>query len=606
MAARLSDWLESAGIPVRVVDDDALTRGAWTESRIVVLCYNPNPGLLERMALSRFVRRGGKVMVFYSTEPRLAALLGMKLGPYLSASSPGQWSAFSFNSAAPAGTPSRVEQTSLNIRPVYPDSPHAEVMAWWENGTGKKQSEPAWVRSDQGCWMSHILLEGDRETKTLMLIALLGGWDPVLWRLAAAHALKTRGTLGRYADASQALTALRQQAPGEGNAPAPALLSHAEQLWNELTHSYRRGEYRRVLTDARRLDAAVTEVYARSKSPRSGEFRAVWNHSGTGLYPGDWNETCRLLSQGGLTAVFPHVSRPWAAHYKNGPIPISDTARRYGDQLRQCTDAARRHGVEVHAWVICWNLEGAPESLLSGYRKQGRLQVSAEGVTLPWLCPSHPANLAFELETIRDMVARYRLDGVHLDYVRYKSQDYCYCGGCRARFSSETGKVIRRWPADVRGGALATAWKEWRRNQITRMVSQTHRLLQSSSPGIKLSAAVYTGYPGCRDSIGQDWGEWVRLGYVDFVCPMNYTEDTQKSVAWYRKQRAFPGVRDRLYPGIGVTATESRLTAAMTIDQIVALRNEGARGFVLFDANRTLEKEILPYLAMGVTSRERP
>lgn len=602
LTTRIADWLRNAGIPVRVVDDDALTRGAWTDAHIVMLCYNPNPGLLERLALGRFIRRGGKVMVFYSAEPQLAALLGMKLGAYLAASTPDQWSGFAFTQAAPDGIPARIEQNSLNIRPAFPDGPRSQVIAWWEDASGKRRTEPAWTVSAHGGWMSHVLLEGDREDKTRMLVALLGAWDPALWRLAAAHALKTSGTLGRYTDTAQTISALRRQAGSTPDSTLDALLAQADQLQDALARDYHAERYNQVLAGARRLTATLNEAYARTQTPRAGEFRGIWNHSGTGLYPGDWNQTCRILAQNGLTAVFPHVSRPWAAHYKGGPIPVSDTVRRYGDQLRQCTDAARRYGLEVHAWVICWNLEGAPEGVLAGYRKQGRLQVSATGASLPWLCPSNPANLEFELATVRDLVERYPVAGVHLDYIRYKSQDYCYCSGCRTRFSRETGKTIRHWPGDVRGGPLTTAWREWRRDQITRLVSQTRRLLRTQAPDVKLSAAVYTGYPGCRDSIGQDWGEWVRLGYVDFACPMNYTEDNRQFAAWYQKQSALPGMKGRLYAGIGVTATESRLDAAAAIDQILTLRREGANGFMLFDANRTLEREVLPYLAMGITA----
>lgn len=602
VTARLADWLQELGIPFRIVDDNALVRGALSGASVVILGYNPNPGTLELMALNHFVRRGGKIMVCYSAEPRLAAMLGMKLGPYASASEPGQWSAFRFNQAAPAGAPTRVEQNSPNIRPAFPDSPDACVVAWWETASGKILRDPAWVRSNRGYWMSHVLMEGDGEAKKHMLAALLGSCDPALWRAVADHAIRTAGTLGRYASLNQALAALTPAPAQKGqSARIGALLTQAEQLQDDMTRSYRRGEYSRTLTTARLLDAAMTEAYARTQVPRAGEFRGVWNHSGTGIVPFDWEETCRLLDQSGMTAIFPNVSRPWTALYRSALIPLSEIARRHGDQLQQCTEAARRHGLEVHAWVICWNLEGAPEKLLAAYRKQGRLQVSATGATLPWLCPSHPSNLAFEVEAISDMATRYRLDGVHLDYIRYKSSDYCFCEGCRARFAKETGARIRHWPADVRSGPLAANWRQWRRDQITRMVSQARRQLAKVAPRTKLSAAVYTGYPGCRDSIGQDWGEWARLGLVDFVCPMNYTEDRAKFITWYRKQSAHPGVRERLYAGIGVTATESRLTAVGTLDQIAALRGEGATGFMLFDGNRTLERDILPYLRMGAT-----
>ena len=83
---------------------------------------------------------------------------------------------------------------------------------------------------------------------------------------------------------------------------------------------------------------------------------------------------------------------------------------------------------------------------------------------------------------------------------------------------------------------------------------------------------------------------------------MSYTADTAKFIGWYRKQIAHPGVRGKLFPGIGVTTSECRLNAVETIDQINALRREGATGFTLFEANPTLEKEILPYLRMGITA----
>ena len=605
VTARLADWLGESGIPAKQIDDDALTRGAWSDASVVILCCNPNPGLLELLALRRFVGHGGKVIVFYSAEPRLAALLGLRLGAYASAA-PGQWSAFHFTGAAPAGMPPRVEQDSRNIRPAFPDSPGAEVIAWWETPLGKPLPDPAWVRSNRGFWMSHVLLEGDGASKKAMLVALLGACDPAFWRAAANHALETGGTLGRFADAAQAVDAVSRVAAQGGQSPRVlALLTQAEQLRTDMAQSHRDGDYRRVVATARLLDAAMTEAYARTQTSRAGEFRGVWNHSGLGLHPGDWSETSRILAQSGITAVFPNVCRPWTAHFKSPFIPASDFLRQYGDQLLECTTAARPYGLEVHAWVICWNLEGAPAALLASYRKAGRLQVSASGESLPWLCPSHPENLAFEVNSIRDMATRYHLDGVHLDYVRYKSRDYCYCAGCRARFAQDTGRTPKRWPADVRGGPLSELWGEWRRDRITRMVAQTREALRTAAPRTKLSAAVYTGYPGCRDSIGQDWGEWVRRGMVDFVCPMNYTEDTAKSVAWYHKQAALPGARDRLYPGIGVTATESRLDAVGTLVQIGALRHEGATGFMLFEANPTLEKDILPLLRMGATGGER-
>jgi uncharacterized lipoprotein YddW (UPF0748 family) len=414
--------------------------------------------------------------------------------------------------------------------------------------------------------MSHVLMESDAIQKKQLLVSLLGACDRTLWQVAAAQVVN----------------------------------HHTTPVMAEL---YRQGDYPLVLATAQQLETVRTEAMARKQTAKKGEFRGLWNHSGTGFTPGKWNDTCQTLARSGLTAIFPNVQKPWAINYPGKLIPPSDILARYGDQLEACLTASHGHGIEVHAWVILWSLEGAPESIIAPYRRDNRLQVTASGKTISWLCPSHPANRAFELAAIHELADRYpALDGVQLDYIRYQSSETCYCPGCRSRFIKATGIHPKRWPTDVRSGSLVTAYREWRRKQITDFVSEARRDLKKLSPRLKLSASVYPLYPGVRDSIGQDWGEWLRLGLVDFVCPMSYTADTAKYIGWYRKQVAHPGVRGKLFPGIGVTTSECRLNAVETMNQINALRQEGATGFTLFEANPTLEKEILPYLRMGITA----
>jgi uncharacterized lipoprotein YddW (UPF0748 family) len=414
--------------------------------------------------------------------------------------------------------------------------------------------------------------------------------------------MASAGTLNRFPDARQALSAIENiTRPQKADAKFSAVLTQAGELHSELIRQYRTGQYERVITTARLLDTAVMEAYARTAFPRPGEFRGVWNHSGTGLYPGNWDATFRVLSDSGISAIFPHVQRPWSAHYASRLLPPSSVVSTLGDQLAACLPAARRHNIEVHAWVICWAMEGAPASLLASYRREGRLQVSSKGEPIDWLCPSDPRNRSFQMACIRDLATRYPVAGIHLDYIRFPTKDSCYCPGCRQRFARASGLTINRWPADVQSGPRMESFRRWRRDLITQWVADVRQDLTRVAPAMKLSAAVYPGYPGCRDSIAQDWGEWARRDLVDFVCPMNYSEKTGKFAEWCINQAAFPGVRQKLLPGIGVTANESRLNAADVIDQITALRQKSLPGFVLFDANRTLEKDILPYLSMGST-----
>jgi hypothetical protein len=57
-----------------------------------------------------------------------------------------------------------------------------------------------------------------------------------------------------------------------------------------------------------------------------------------------------------------------------------------------------------------------------------------------WLCPSHPANQALELNALVEIARNYDVAGLHLDYIRYPGKDYCFCAGCRQRFEASLGK----------------------------------------------------------------------------------------------------------------------------------------------------------------------
>ena len=115
-----------------------------------------------------------------------------------------------------------------------------------------------------------------------------------------------------------------------------------------------------------------------------------------------------------------------------------------------------------------------------------------------------------------------------------------------------------------------------------------------------LTTAVYGKYPSCIVSVGQDWVGWLDTGIVDYVVPMDYTEDPMQFEALLRQHASVRSHARRTIAGIGVTANESRLDARQVISQICLVRKYGLAGEALFDLDVTLEKSILPYLALGI------
>jgi hypothetical protein len=81
---------------------------------------------------------------------------------------------------------------------------------------------------------------------------------------------------------------------------------------------------------------------------------------------------------------------------------------------------------------------------------------------------------------------------------------------------------------------------------------------------------------------------------------MNYTESSAEFANLVRTQVAYPGAAGRIFPGIGVTADESRLDPAQVVRQIALARQAGCSRVLLFDLTGTLRDETLPALRQGL------
>ena len=108
-----------------------------------------------------------------------------------------------------------------------------------------------------------------------------------------------------------------------------------------------------------------------------------------------------------------------------------------------------------------------------------------------------------------------------------------------------------------------------------------------------ISAAVFQGYPGTIKSVGQDWGLWCRKGYLDFACPMNYTDQPANFAGLIDRQLDAIGNACPIYPGIGATVP-SKLSPDKVAEQIEITRNKKTGGFCIFDLSKATVKGVVP------------
>lgn len=499
-------WLGMNGVKADFVDEKGISSGLNGKK----LAYLVMPKAGHLAAISSFSKQGGKMFAFYSDSPKVASFFGVRMGVYKKANGDGCFSKIVFGDTAPRGVPAEIVQSSANIFTAHPIQGKSRVIAMWHDRVGRPTGDAAVIASNNGWWMTHVLLaDGDEKAKAQFLAAIAGASVPGAW------------------------------------------------------------SYTRFIAE-RRAQRESDRQYALAQKPRHGEIRAVWEHSGQGLYPGDWPRTFRELQRFGITDIFVNVAGAGFAHYPSRILPPSETFTRHGDQLAACLRAASGTGIRVHAWIMCFTGTRGSAARLKMFAQKGWRVRSKKGELTEYLDPSNAELRQYLLSAVEEVTRRYAVHGIHLDFVR--------------------------WYEGSRLPKNATV-------PVGRFVAQARTKVKGVRPSAIFSTAVFGKYPSCVAAVGQDWGSWLDAGIVDWMVPMNYVEDGRKYASLVAQQCSTVSHARKMVSGIGVTAIESRLGVRQVIDQINTARRAGAAGIAFFDLDYTLVNDILPYLRLGLFKR---
>jgi len=597
----MAQFLDRVGLSYVMVSDLDVTAEGLKGTKLVILPYNPRMPDAAVSGIARFLRERGKLIACYHLPKDLEPAVGIRNGGHV----PQKYAGY-FASIRPAGNslegmPSVTQQSSWNINEMSPLDGRSYVAAWWHADDGQSTGKPALLVSDNCICLTHVLIPDDRANKSRLLLAMVGHLVPELWRDAASGAMERIGKFGPYENYDAAYGGIQKLV----SAPSDALsaLQAADQWHREGLARLSGGEFSKAVVAAEEAQQFMIQAYCLAQTPSPGEHRAFWCHSAFGVDGMDWDHAIKVLADNGFTAVLPNMLWGGVAFYKSDVLPRSPTVGEKGDQIELCLAACRKYGVQCHIWKVNYNMGWATDKAFVTQRKaEGRTQVNYDGSPNDrWLCPSHPENQKLEIESMLEVVRKYEVDGLHFDYIRYPDSEGCFCPGCRARFETAAGKAVKNWPADVRNeGRLVSKWLDFRRQQITTVVAAVAERARQIRPGVKISAAVFQNWSADRDTVGQDWRLWCQQGYLDFVCPMDYTVSGSHFQHLIQQQLVWAG-KVPCYPGIGLSTWSDPTDICGLIEQINITRQLKTGGFTIFNYGRTEATQVLPLLGEGMT-----
>jgi len=602
-AAEMADRLDAMGVDFGVVNERDVTAARLAQTKVVVLPHSPSmsPGTTD--VLVAFLARGGKMVSFYSLPTKLRRAMGIGGGGHVNRKTPGDFASIRPVEGVVDGFPGEVLQASWNLSETTPLPGRSRVAAWWHDGKGERTNHAAVVVSDNAIHMSHVMLADDEAAKRRMLLAMLGHFLPACWQGAVDRDVAGIGRFGLYETFEQARKDILATAAGDPRGTQAC--KEAAALRDEAQKLARAGKFADALSRAQAARERMLRAYCVVQKPQTGEHRAFWCHRASGVSGMTWDEAIAHLAANGFTAILPNMLWGGSAFYNSDVLPWARGAEDDGDQIAACLAACKKYGIECHVWKVNWNMGwSAPKDFAAKMKAGRRTQVRFDGKREDrWLCPSHPANRKQEIEAMVEVARKYDVHGVHFDYIRYPNSDGCFCGGCRERFQNVLGRKVADWPAEVRRDEKVHAkWVQWRRDNITAVVAAVAAGARRARPGVKISAAVFSNWPRDRDRIGQDWKLWCEKGYLDFVCPMDYSYAGQGFEDIVRRQMEWAGGVP-VYPGIGLSVWDPPNDVVKMIDQIRTTRRLQTGGFTVFNYAATQARDVLPLLGQGITRK---
>ncbi len=353
------------------------------------------------------------------------------------------------------------------------------------------------------------------------------------------------------------------------------------------------------------------------------EVRALWVTPASLTNPAAVSALVTSAQGGHFNTLLVQVRSRGDAYFNDGFEPRASALAGQPetfDPLDLTLRLAHAKGIRVHAWVniaLVWSASELPSSKLHFvHRHPEWLMVPRElardmvlldphsqlylDKLMRWTrtqsaeveglyaSPIPPGAADAAVSVVADLVARYPLDGVHLDYVRYPNDNFDFSREALEAFKAEVlagsdpaerRRLERAMGADLLGWTQAypDRWRAFRCERLTALLTKIRDSVKARRPGAVCSAAVIPDATEASRRWLQDWGTWLERHLLDVVCPTAYTADAAAFSAQVARVRQVAGSHP-VWAGIGAY----RLSPSQTIESIQIARRLGATGIVLF------------------------
>lgn len=270
--------------------------------------------------------------------------------------------------------------------------------------------------------------------------------------------------------------------------------------------------------------------------------------------------------------------------------------------LKKVVSCAHEIGLKVYP-VFCLATEGGESGPNILLQRNPSWAFYSQGARRGYIDPGNPDVRRYEASLAAELVAKYNVDGLSLDYARCPNRigytdtgraeflqrhhvDLAkIVGGDSTSLDTEGGKkTAPLTSASVRANPLWPEWRKWRVEQVNHLVRDLSVAVRKAKPGLPISSYVwgYHTYTGTYE-VCQDWVTWINEGILDWINPSGYRYDDASFRQAAQLNREHVPTNFPYYITIGVTTSHGSLKNAAEIrNQMHMAADAGADGLVFF------------------------
>ncbi len=286
-----------------------------------------------------------------------------------------------------------------------------------------------------------------------------------------------------------------------------------------------------------------------------------------------------------ITDIYVQVRARGEVYYPSvNKLPV-----RNGNQaLRSLLARARKKNIRIHAWInanFIWSGSGKPtrENHLFNLDKKGLLRREHQQEPGYYIYPGNKRNLDQIKAIIDEMITDYKVDGIHLDYIRYPFNRLPFSLESRLDFQQQyhvDPVRIEQKPGNTFDAIIRKSYRSFLKDKLTAMLAEIRAHMQERDSTVLLSLAVKPNPYIAEVRFLQPWESWLEDDLCDFVIVMNYDPEEKGflSILDVLDKKEY---RDKVLIGIGVY----NISAKEVRERIKKITVSNFAGYALFSYN---------------------